>query len=63
MAEKEKVTFAHRFLFATYNLDGIRVDFVNGTYTTDNPKIIKALRNHPDMGRELAEVKEVKQDG
>jgi hypothetical protein len=54
----ETATFSHRFRFATYNLNGTRVDFVNGSYTTDNQKIIKALRNHEDMGSELAEVTE-----
>jgi hypothetical protein len=50
------VTFSHRFLFATYNLNGARVDFVNGTFTTTDQQIIDALRKHPDLGGELAEL-------
>jgi hypothetical protein len=52
----ERVTFSHRFLAMTYNFGGRQIDFVNGTYTTDDLGIIAALRNHEDMGKELAEV-------
>jgi hypothetical protein len=54
--KKETVEFAHRFLFATYDLGFTRVDFCNGKFTTNDSQIINALRSHPDMGQELVEI-------
>lgn len=55
--KQKRVSFSHRFLFATYDFGFARVDFVNGSYTTDRPEIIEVLRKHPDFGQEMAEVK------
>lgn len=57
MAEKAKVSFSHKFRFATYSMpNGKRIDFHNGMLTTSDAKEIKYLREHDDMGQELAEL-------
>jgi hypothetical protein len=52
----ETIEFAHKFLFATYDLGIARVDFVNGSFTTNNQQIINSLRKSPDFGQELIEI-------
>jgi hypothetical protein len=52
----ESIEFAHKFLFATYDLGFSRVDFCNGMFATNDPRIIEALRKSPDMGQELVEI-------
>jgi hypothetical protein len=52
----ETIEFSHKFLFATYDLGFARVDFCNGMFATNDPRIIEALRKSQDFGQELVEI-------